>query len=503
MSVNFLENLISPRFAGWTKPPTTDFSCSLHAALELLAFKPDLLRLIGTDLQKAALSKKTTRLEDRHAAHRQDPMLPGSDMVPCLPFDKPQSLDIGRTGMDPETCFVFVVIRGYFGGVKSKIARDFFGESMTLHLYLANRSIEMPSHSTILENTNKISQTTLDAIFDAQIGWVKAQGLDDFNNITSDSTACQANSCWPTDSSSILSLAWRLWRASLKMTKFGYTNQVPGEIPEILEELHAIDFQIALARSKKKAVEIRKEGYIKFQTLAENASQTFCAAIVDFRKETSTTQYLPSMKAKRDKHIATMTKDLEAMCQLIANAIKRVIDAEKVPYKDRIASVSDPDASFISKGQRDTVIGYHPQLSKSANGFVTGLIVPEGNASDSGQVMPLFKQTVARTGVIAGVWSFDDGYTSLKNQMDLKAEGVAIVSFSGAKGKKITLVEDWESEAYRQARRMRSAVESVVFQVKRCVNFGQICRRTIEKVRAELTWKILAFNFYRIQYLLR
>jgi hypothetical protein len=44
--------------------------------------------------------------------------------------------------------------------------------------------------------------------------------------------------------------------------------------------------------------------------------------------------------------------------------------------------------------------------------------------------------------------------------------GVKDISISGAKGKKLTELEDWESETYQDARRERSAVESLMFTIK-------------------------------------
>ena len=59
--------------------------------------------------------------------------------------------------------------------------------------------------------------------------------------------------------------------------------------------------------------------------------------------------------------------------------------------------MSDPDAGFIAKGQRVPVIGYKPQLARSGAGFITGLLLPKGNASDSGQLVPMFDEVVRRT----------------------------------------------------------------------------------------------------------
>ena len=75
--------------------------------------------------------------------------------------------------------------------------------------------------------------------------------------------------------------------------------------------------------------------------------------------------------------------------------------------------------------------------------------------------------------------------------------GVSHISISGAKGKKLTTPEDWESETHRDARRCRSAVESLMFMIKDGFAFGELGRRGIDAVRDELLEKVLAYNCCR------
>ena len=75
--------------------------------------------------------------------------------------------------------------------------------------------------------------------------------------------------------------------------------------------------------------------------------------------------------------------------------------------------------------------------------------------------------------------------------------GVKDVSISGAKGRKLTDPGDWESEVYRDARRNRSAVESLMFTIKDGFAFGELGRRGIDAVRDELLEKVLAYNCCR------
>jgi IS5 family transposase len=176
----------------------------------------------------------------------------------------------------------------------------------------------------------------------------------------------------------------------------------------------------------------------------------------------------------------------------------RVFHDKVLPSTEKVLSLSDGSAAFIKKGSRSPVIGYKPQLVRSEKGFVTSLIVPQGNAADSVELAPVIADSISRTGVIADWVSTDDGYASAKGRDDVLAMKVKDISISGAKGKKLTAPGDWESEEYRDARRNRSAVESLMFTIKDGFEFGELGRRGLEAVRDELLEKVLAYNCCRI-----
>ena len=157
-------------------------------------------------------------------------------------------------------------------------------------------------------------------------------------------------------------------------------------------------------------------------------------------------------------------------------------------------------ARFIKKGGRQTVFGYKIQLGRSANGFITSVLVPEGNAADSELLLLMVLDHLQRTGVIPNLVSTDDGYASAKGRNDVIKLGVKDVSINGSKGKKLTPEEDWTSQTYSQARSDRSAVESLMFTGKHGFEFGQFHRRGITGVRCEMLEKVMAYNFWRISY---
>jgi len=205
----------------------------------------------------------------------------------------------------------------------------------------------------------------------------------------------------------------------------------------------------------------------------------------------------PSRRPLLKRVIEQIRTDLSDAERVIEYTSDRVFKDKKLSSTEKVLSLSDGSAAYIKKGSRNPVIGYKPQLVRSENGFVTSLIVPEGNAADSIELVPAIRDSIDRTGVIAQLVSTDDGYASTKGRNELLNIGVKDVSISGSKGKKLTALEDWDSEEYQDARRCRSAVESLMFTIKDGFAFGELGRRGIDAVRDELLEKVLAYNCCR------
>ena len=81
---------------------------------------------------------------------------------------------------------------------------------------------------------------------------------------------------------------------------------------------------------------------------------------------------------------------------------------------------------------------YKPQVARSGAGFITGLLLPKGNAADSEQLIPMVDEVVRRTAVVPEVLSLDDGYASRANMQEMQDRGIQAISIHGAKGRALT-----------------------------------------------------------------
>jgi len=346
-----------------------------------------------------------------------------------------------------------------------------------------------------------LSDKTRQFIFDAQIEYIYHMQLDIFDELYIDSTAINANSEWPTDSGLILKLVSGLDRLLGRMnTTFdlAYSDKV---IKRWIKELAKMDFQINLSLGKKNSRKVQKKNYKKIYALSDKAVARLLRNYILFMETYNQYEILPSLKVRIDNFIGMFETSLSNLKNLSTYSYERVFEGKKAPACEKIASITDENASFIIKGGRDTVVGYKPQIGVSANMFIVSILLPAGNASDSGMLLETVRDSIGRTGVTPTVVGVDDGYSSADNYKSLIDMGVTTASISGSKGKAvIQSVDDtlWDTPEYSDARNNRSKAESMMFSLKYLFDFGQLKARGLENVRREVLGKAIGYNFHRM-----
>lgn len=478
--------------------PDTDLSRLIAEGLALGQSNPHILAAIDRDRDAVALQKKRVRVEDSEWLKTRGSSPLYFDTDESSDLSGPLELGAGRERMSAIMVLVFILIRGYFGGFKDRKTATTLAESRTLEILLMNFGIGMPGASTIIDNVNPVTPATLELVVDAQIKRVIFEGLDDFKKLVFDSTACAGNSAWPTDSGTIMGLSFRGEHLLRSLGPQGITIRLPAVVQSLMATIAELHKRIQLSAGKKDSSILRGKLYRKQMKLARKVRKELDKAHARAVEKLVGLEILPSQRRTISKILEWASEDISNLGVAIINADKRINKDIKVTAEEKIVSLSDDDASMIVKGQRDPIVGYKPQIGRSENGFITAIIVPEGNASDSGQLRPIVDASIMRTGITPTVLSFDDGYTNTKDREHYLGLGVDVVSFSGSKGKNIIPADDYDSVPYQKARNDRSAVESLMFTLKHNHDLGRMMRRGIDNVRAEMLEKAIAYNFFRL-----
>jgi IS5 family transposase len=454
-------------------------------AMDLGLAYPEILRSIEEDQDRLGLAKKQLRAEYADWRSRQTPALPGMCGESRLPLVV-SPLSGGRPRMSAETVLTFLVVSHHLQSVYTQEGAERLVDSLTIHNYLTDAGLSLPGARTIGDNVNALSEETLGLILRCQLQLVQAEGLDAFETLCGDSTACKANAEHPTDSRLILRFLERAAKVGGKLSRFGIPDFREFRVPQWLKELHSLDFRINMAKNNKERKRLYRQ-YLK--TSAKLAGRLWEEAERAVQAE-GPADPNPILLARRHRCWNGIVDDLANACHIHEGC-------EKPKGTHRVLSVADETAAWIAKGNRIAVIGYKPQLARSGNGFVTAMLVPEGNAADSAMLLPLVHEAMDNTGVKLGLAGFDDGYTSATNRAALKKLGVKDISFSGSKAKKLFGEEAYADPVLAKARADRSAVESLMFCLKHVHGFGRLRRRGIAAVRAELTGKVIVYNMRR------
>ena len=488
--------------------PDTELKEIFLQALRLVKLNPSILDMINWDLDKAAKEKKAMRLKDQEFYRKLTEVLPGYDSY-CEEVEiNPLELVLydGRPRLlDAEAVFLLMMCKGHLDSVTSRSASDRLVDSLLIRNYFEARFKTLPAANTIFDSLNAVSNETREYIFKSQIEMIIQDGLDSMERVALDSFSVSGNTQWPTDSRILMNLLNRSYHIGHDiLDKFKLPEFKAGHIPRRLNELKKLDFEISNTAGKPKSKKKVKRLYRKFLNRVNKILEELIRQSIGYLPQWEALEFLPPTKQVMAKALVDrIITDLQNVIHVYSYTEDRVFEGIQLPSPQKVLSLSDECASFINKGGREPVIGYKPQVVRSGNGFITAIEIQQGNPSDSSRLQPMIKQHCGNTGIIPETASVDDGYSSAKNLQALKDMKIKTVSIGGSKGKKITPEAEWNSAKYQDARKARSAVESIIFVLRFKFHLSSFTRRGLEAVTAELLEKVIAHNFWRMSYLSR
>lgn len=140
---------------------------------------------------------------------------------------------------------------------------------------------------------------------------------------------------------------------------------------------------------------------------------------------------------------------------------RRVILGEKIPHEEKVFSIFQPHTEWISKGKAGVPVelGLRVCVLEDSMGFILHHRVME-NETDDKVAVPMVKETKDKFTNLS-LCSFDKGFHSPKNQIELKDELDRVVL---PKKGRLSLVdkEREDSPEFIEARQKHSAVESAI-----------------------------------------
>ncbi len=221
-----------PRQLVFLAPIDSQLNDFLNEIHQIARFEPSIVERIDEDLDLHAKKKKLLRLADAEFLAGQTLDLPKLQLqLRELEIDK-IALETGRPRTDAPT-----------------LARTSGGQ--------------LPPASTLSDNLNAVGNRTRALIHQVQLRYILKQGLDDFQKCFIDSTAVEAKTERPTDSTILVRLIARVCTAGGNLHRWDLADMNPIGLLVQQEELRRLSQQIDFLTGKARGEAKRKKLYFQ------------------------------------------------------------------------------------------------------------------------------------------------------------------------------------------------------------------------------------------------
>jgi transposase, IS5 family len=401
--------------------------------------------------------------------------------------DKRAVLTDGRPTIAMETYVRLMVLKQrYRWGYRSLVAEV----SDSIHLRRFCRislSERVPDESTVRKLTRRVGPETVNEITRVLI--VQATRRKRFRPraVRIDSTVIEADVKYPTDAGLAAHGVKVLAREAKKLAKLvkEKRRRVRDRSRSMGRTLRAVTRTIR-RRSGEAKSEVLKLTAKTGELLEESIRETRRLVVIARRRARG-------RGARAKQRAAAQLQELADRCEKVASQIKQRVAGE--PIKDRLVSLSDPDARPIRKGKlgKPNEFGYVAQIcevTENTKRGARGLIVPAATAIGNPAEDTLLPDTIAelnRLGISPKELAVDGGFnvgpttTAIE---DLEPERVFI---SGRQ-------QPGSKRTQRRMQRYRTGSEGRISHLKRRYGMDRSRLKGDEGQQIWTGWTILAYN---------
>ncbi len=179
--------------------------------------------------------------------------------------------------------------------------------------------------------------------------------------------------------------------------------------------------------------------------------------------------------------------------QVVSQTVRRVLEGEKVPAREKVSSLFEPHTDIVEKSGRKVQHGHKLNITSGRSGMVSDMAIEEGNPADSTRCLPMIKRSAEIYGSAPKQVACDGGYASKANLAAAKELGVRDVVFHKRRGFEVADMATTR-RVYRRLRKFRAGMEAVISHLERCFGLGRCTWRGLKHFRAYAWSAVVAHN---------
>jgi len=314
-----------------------------------------------------------------------------------------------------------------------------------------------------------------------------------FDEIFADTTCVKANIHFPVDWVLLRDATRTLIKAVMLIRSHGLKYRI-REPERFLHEMNKLCIEMTHVRKKRDARKMRKRIFRRMKKLMKIISKharNYHRELEARWPETDWSRIEAQVVLERIENILTQ------LPQAIKQAHERIIGERRVPNRDKILSLYEPDIHVLVRGKAGAEVefGNALYLAEQSDGLIVDWNVIEQQPPGDNTLTKESIERISREYKTPGSYTGDRGFDSPDNRMDLEALDIvnAICPRSVA-----LLKEKLEDKEFCRLQKRRGGTEARIGIFKNAYLGRPLRSKGFKNRRGRIEWCILAHNLWKL-----
>jgi IS5 family transposase len=410
----------------------------------------------------------------------------------------PHTLTLGRHSTPVEVILRMLVVKHLYNWSYEKTER-FVADSITLRQFCRVYLEQVPDDSTLIKWANLLQPETLHRLLEHVVAMAQRLKVTRGRKLRTDGTVVESNIHHPTDS-------------GLLVDGVRVLSRTLGRAREVIQSASAKGGQVAqevfrnrLRSARNRAREISRATRSKAKKTQERCRRIYQklvqvtqASVEQAQQVITLLRQVPSLEAQG--LAAELTHFVPLVEQVIQQTVRRVVEGEKVPAREKLVSIFEPHTDIIRRGKkgRPVEFGHKVWLDEVDGGIVSNYRLLKGNPPDQTQWLPSLEQHAALFDRPPNQASGDRGLYSLDNETQAQQMGVQRVILPKPGYRSAQRKEHERQRWFRRGRRYHHGVEGRISVLKRRHGLDRCLYHGEKGFERWIGWGIIAHNLLTI-----
>lgn len=406
----------------------------------------------------------------------------------------PQTATRGRRSTPVEVVVRMLVVKRLYRWSYEE-TEHFVGDSLVLRQFCRVYWESVPDDTTLIRWANLIGPQTLEQVNERVVLLARSLKVTRGRKLRVDSAVVETNIHHPTDSG-ILGAGVRVVSRLLRRAK-PLVGETPGlaktvfqshnrSVRRLAQQLHRV-----ARRKGEEAVAEMKGTYAKLLAITQGSQVQARTVCMVLRRRS---------EGEAQRLVRQFEAYLPRIDQAVAQTVRRVIDGEMVPAKEKIVSLFEPHTQVIVRHKTGKAVEFGRKLwlEEVEGGIISGYRV----LAEPGQDYAYFADSLTahqrRFGKAPYLVAGDRGVSSATNERLATEAGVKRVVLpwdgKGSSARRKHERERW----FRRGFRFRAGIEGRISVLRRCYGLNRCPDHGVDGMGRYVGWGILTHNLVKI-----